>query len=75
MLGLVEPPLAASLQLERLRGLVAADGQRVTYACSRNRQWHVYTVMERKHRHSAALKRVFLRLGVGRGRGGVGQRQ
>lgn len=33
----------------------------VAYSSSRNRQWHVYTVMERKSRASLALKRVFLR--------------
>ena len=33
----------------------------VSYTSSRNRQWHIYSVTERKHRHSLALKRVFLR--------------
>ena len=33
----------------------------VAYASSRNRQWHIYTVMERKDARSLALKRVFVR--------------
>ena len=33
----------------------------VSYSSSRNRQWHFYSVSERKNRTSLALKRVFLR--------------
>ena len=33
----------------------------VSYSSSRNRQWHIYSVSERKNRTSLALKRVFLR--------------
>ncbi len=44
----------------------------ISYASSRNRQWHIYTVTERRNRHSLALKRVFLRCGQGRGRGSAG---
>ncbi|KAL4859471.1 Acetyl-CoA carboxylase 1 [Chlorella vulgaris] len=56
VMGLVEPPVAAALELQRLRCFGAAS-----YASSRNRQWHIHTVLERKNRHSLALKRVFLR--------------
>ncbi|KAL4426359.1 hypothetical protein ABPG77_004653 [Micractinium sp. CCAP 211/92] len=56
VMGLVEPPMAATLELQRLRGF-----DQISYASSRNRQWHIYTVTERRNRHSLALKRVFLR--------------
>ncbi|PSC75189.1 acetyl-carboxylase 1-like [Micractinium conductrix] len=56
VMGLVEPPMAATLELQRLRAF-----DQVAYASSRNRQWHIYTVMERKDARSLALKRVFVR--------------
>ncbi|PRW58200.1 acetyl- carboxylase 1-like isoform A [Chlorella sorokiniana] len=56
VLGLVEPPMAATLELQRLRAF-----DKVAYSSSRNRQWHIHTAMERKNRASLALKRVFLR--------------
>lgn len=56
MLALVEPPVAASLELLRLAPLAP-----LSYSASRNRQWHIYSAMERKGRHSLALRRVFLR--------------
>ncbi|EFN59405.1 hypothetical protein CHLNCDRAFT_56737 [Chlorella variabilis] len=56
VMGLVEPPMAATLELQRLRAF-----DQVSYTSSRNRQWHIYTLMERKNRHSLPLKRVFLR--------------
>ena len=62
--SLVEPPMAAMLELCKLSGF-----HRVAYAPSRNRQWVVATVAERKDARSLTLRRVFLR-GVVRGRGG-----
>lgn len=98
-MGLVEPPMAATLELQRLRAFdqvgarpppahiptafhtaarpeagptvtphihthtlpPCASPPQVSYTSSRNRQWHIYTLMERKNRHSLPLKRVFLR--------------
>ena len=56
VLSLVEPPTAAALELRKLTGF-----PHVSYASSRNRQWHIYTVNEREKPHSSALRRVFLR--------------
>lgn len=54
---LLEPLLPPTLQAT----LPPMGPLQVAYSSSRNRQWHVYTVMERKNRASLALKRVFLR--------------
>jgi len=56
VLSLVEPPVAATLELKKLLGF-----KEIVYSSSRNRQWHVYTSQERGGRGSLALKRVFLR--------------
>ena len=54
--SLVEPPTASALELQKLSGFPS-----VAYTASRNRQWHIYSVKERKNAHSTALTRVFLR--------------
>lgn len=41
----------------------------VSHTPSRNRQWHMYSTMERKNMHSISLKRVFLRWGTPLGAG------
>jgi hypothetical protein len=56
VLGLVEPPVAAALEVRRLAALSP-----ISFASSRNRQWHIFSATERKGRHSLALRRVFLR--------------
>ncbi|KAL6777494.1 BCC3 [Auxenochlorella protothecoides x Auxenochlorella symbiontica] len=56
VLGAVEPPTAAALELARL-----AARRGAAHASSRNRQWHVWCVEERAGPRSAALHRAFLR--------------
>lgn len=56
VMSLVEPPVAAALEVCKLAGFPQS-----VYSCSRNRQWHIYSVPERKNAHSLALRRVFLR--------------
>lgn len=57
LLCAVEPPAAQLLELSRL----AAFGDGLTYAPSRNRQCHLYAVTQRSDSRSLALKRVFVR--------------
>ncbi|CAL8465869.1 g5405 [Coccomyxa elongata] len=57
LLCAVEPVAAQLLELSRL----AAFGEGLTYAPSRNRQCHLYTVTQRRDSRSLALKRVFVR--------------
>ncbi|EIE18073.1 hypothetical protein COCSUDRAFT_26470 [Coccomyxa subellipsoidea C-169] len=57
LLCAVEPPAAQLLELSRL----AAFGEGLTYAPSRNRQCHLYAVTQRRDPRSLALKRVFVR--------------
>lgn len=59
LLCAVEPVAAQLLELSRL----AAFGEGLTYAPSRNRQCHLYTVTQRRDHRSLALKRVFVRFG------------
>lgn len=59
LLCAVEPPAAQLLELSRL----AAFGEGLTYAPSRNRQCHLYAVTQRRDPRSLALKRVFVRSG------------
>lgn len=40
-----------------------APRPQASYTSSRNRQWHVFTVLERQKPSAPALKRVFLRWG------------
>lgn len=67
LLKAVSRPLPSQLLLEQLlpptrqAALPPTGPLQVAYSSSRNRQWHIYTVMERKNRASLALKRVFLR--------------
>lgn len=56
VMSVVEPPMASALELSKLTSFAQAS-----YSCSRNRQWHIYTVAEKKSPQSMALKRVFLR--------------
>ena len=57
LLCAVEPLTAQLLELPRL----ANFGAGLSYAPSRNRQCHTYTVTERRDARSLALKRVFVR--------------
>ena len=57
----VEPPTAALLDLGKLPG--GSTGGAV-YTPSRNRQTHMYAVLEKANARSMALKRVFLRCAV-----------
>lgn len=57
LLCAVEPVTAQLLELSRL----AAFGEGLTYAPSRNRQCHLYAVTQRRDPRSLALKRVFVR--------------
>lgn len=59
LLCAVEPLAAQLLELSRL----AAFGDGLTYAPSRNRQCHLYAVTQRRDPRSLALKRVFVRWG------------
>ena len=54
----VEPPTAALLDLGKLPG---GSSGGATYTPSRNRQSHMYAVLEKANARSIALKRVFLR--------------
>ena len=56
----VEPPTAALLDLGKLPG---GSSGGVTYTPSRNRQAHMYAVLEKANARSIALKRIFLRCG------------
>lgn len=56
VMSLVEPPTASALELQKMISFPDA-----IYSTSRNRQWHIYSVNERKNSQSAALTRVFLR--------------
>ena len=58
LLSTVEPIAADLLEVKRL----ASFGDRLTYAPSRNRQSHMYSITERRDARSLALRRVFLRL-------------
>ena len=56
-----EPPTAALLDLGKLPGGSTGGA---AYTPSRNRQTHMYAVLEKANARSMALKRVFLRCAV-----------
>lgn len=54
--SLMEPPTATSLELAKLSAF-----KKAVYSCSRNRQWHIYSVDDERKISSSSLKRLFVR--------------